>query len=103
MSCPAKTMPVPVESPSQPVVQESAVKELQVQHKAVVAALSAERQRPNIKQQQPSSSSSPMQRQFICYFCNEPGHIARPYCQALSKEATVSTFWRTTEAGAIQP
>eukprot|EP00794_Sanderia_malayensis_P020625 gene20625-22660_t len=55
----------------------SAVKELQVQQKAVVAALSAERQRPSIKQQQPSSSSSPMQRQFICYFCNEPGHIAR--------------------------
>eukprot|EP00794_Sanderia_malayensis_P001355 gene1355-1496_t len=81
MSCAATATPVPAESPSEPepVVQEliSAVKDLQVQQKVVVAALSAEKQRPNIKQQQPSSSSSPMQRQFICYFCNEPGHIAR--------------------------
>eukprot|EP00794_Sanderia_malayensis_P019774 gene19774-21709_t len=73
MSCTATTTLVPAESPSEPepVVQEliSAVKELQVQQKAVVAALSAE----------------------------------RPYCQELSKEATVSTFWRTTEAGATPP
>eukprot|EP00794_Sanderia_malayensis_P015475 gene15475-17055_t len=78
MSCAATATPGPAESPSEPepVVQEliSAVKELQVQQKAVVAGLSAERQRPNIKQQ-PSSSS--MQRQFVCYFCNEPGHIGR--------------------------